>query len=620
MKKKQTLNAYFTRSFYVPIILASLLVCVCAGLLTGVSAYRTARGGVRRAVEQRARNVETHMEMVEGSMRSTIYSTGLQEAMIQYRRGDYASLNELKIRVNDLIGSLTLFFSQAENVAVYAGDGTLIGSRFELTDHNVRDYEWFEDVEADYRNTCWLTELGHTATAGGERSYVCSVAAKVRARSTSADVRVGDLLGYLVVEFNFSDVGQLLHPTQEMYDTYLLSAGGVVLASSRRDQTGEAVTDLLRVPAGAAVRIWHDGAPAIASARRLQRSDTDWYCVCLIPEAQVFQDTEGVLWLSAVLAGLVLVCACFVARRNAGDITAVFERLRRSFARVEQGDWGGTMALDTDIIEIEEIARQFNHMATRLDDLLRELLDAESRKQQLLISYKEAELQNLQMQINPHFLYNTLDTISWMALEHGEADISEMVIALGRLFRSSIEQSTGQATIGRELERVELYMYLQHKRFGDRLRYQVEAEEAVHSCPSPGFLLQPLVENAIQHGISPYKLQGEIRIAIHAEAGLVHVRVSDNGRGMPEEILRRLRDMWEALESGGCDVREEKAFVGLHNILKRLRLLYGEDATFSIDSGGGGTVISIAYPEGDGPVPASPAESTGAEAPPSLPL
>lgn len=596
MKKKQTLDAYFTRSFYVPIILSALLVCVCAGLLTGSSAYRSARDGVRAAAEQRARNVATHIEMVEGSMRSTVYSAELQDAMIQYQHGDYATLNEAKIRINDLISGLTLFFSQAENVAVYAGDGTLIGNKFELSNQNVQEYAWFGQIEGNSRNYYWLTEMGRTFSGGGESAYTCPVAAKVRARSTSADIRVGDLLGYLVLEFNFDDVCQLLQTGQERYDTYLLSDDGRILASNRTEQVGRQAQSLLEIPAGAARRVRFDGVSVIAASRRLQRSNMDWYCVCLIPDRLVLQDTAQLLWLSVVLAVLVLICAYFVAKRNAGDITAAFENLRRSFARVEQGDWHDTMALDTNIIEIEQIARQFNHMSMQLDDLIRELLDAESRKQQLLISCKEAELQNLQMQINPHFLYNTLDTISWMALEHGESDISEMVVALGRLFRSSIEQSPSQATIGQELERVELYMYLQHKRFGDRLCYRVEAKEDVLGAPSPGFLLQPLVENAIQHGISPYKIQGEILIAIRAGDSRISVCVSDNGRGMSGETLGRVRGLWEALQSGGRAGEEESAFVGLHNVMKRLCLLYGPEASFTIDSGSGGTVIRIAYP------------------------
>ena len=270
--------------------------------------------------------------------------------------------------------------------------------------------------------------------------------------------------------------------------------------------------------------------------------------------------------------------------------------MNSSIGRIEHGDWQAGITMQTNILEIDQSVQHFNHMAVNLERLMYELYEAELRKQQLQAHYNMAQLLNLQMQINPHFLYNTLDTINWLALMHGDNDISEMVLALGKLFRANVNLFSINATIGEELERVKLFMYLEQKRFGDKLSYKIVVEDSLLCCEMPSLMLQPIVENAIKHGIAPYSKSGSITIRIYLEEGLIRVCVQNNGQAIPYEKLGDLHRMWMQILRDPLEADESTDNIGLRNIMKRLSLRYGSDAQFTVASDENGTSFLIGFP------------------------
>lgn len=218
--------------------------------------------------------------------------------------------------------------------------------------------------------------------------------------------------------------------------------------------------------------------------------------------------------------------------------------------------------------EIGMIGLEYNKMAENIETLIEKVYKME-------LTQKQAELEFLQMQINPHFLYNALDTISWMALAKGNMDVSEMTIALAELLRATIKKESF-ITLREEMNTVKDYLLIQQERFGDKISAEYFVEEDAYSCMVPNFILQPVIENAIIHGLEPKIEKGKVSINISIQDEFLTFLVEDNGVGMDEkEIL----DLYKK-----CRENNTKQSIGLKNVYRRLLLCYGEASMLKIES------------------------------------
>ncbi|MFQ6809154.1 MAG: histidine kinase [Blautia sp.] len=218
--------------------------------------------------------------------------------------------------------------------------------------------------------------------------------------------------------------------------------------------------------------------------------------------------------------------------------------------------------------EIGMIGLEYNKMAENIETLIEKVYKME-------LTQKQAELEFLQMQINPHFLYNALDTISWMALAKGNMDVSEMTIALAELLRATIKKESF-ITLREEMNTVKDYLLIQQERFGNKISAEYFVEEDAYSCMVPNFILQPVIENAIIHGLEPKIEKGKLSINISIQDEFLTFLVEDNGVGMDEtEIL----DLYKK-----CRENNTKQSIGLKNVYRRLLLCYGESSMLKIES------------------------------------
>jgi two-component system sensor histidine kinase YesM len=205
---------------------------------------------------------------------------------------------------------------------------------------------------------------------------------------------------------------------------------------------------------------------------------------------------------------------------------------------------------------------------------------------------REAELKILQAQIKPHFLYNTLDTIQWMAQERNAPDIAQITVALTHLFRIGLSKGNEIIPLSEELKHVESYLIIQLARYEDKLSYHIDLPEALKSQHVLKLILQPLVENAIYHGIKPKRGPGTIDIQVHRNEQRLYIRVSDDGVGISAERLAELREMLQRTEN-----RPAEAGFGLYNVHERIVLTYGEPYGLFVDSKDHqGTVIEVCLP------------------------
>lgn len=278
---------------------------------------------------------------------------------------------------------------------------------------------------------------------------------------------------------------------------------------------------------------------------------------------------------------LILVCAggAFLFSRS---IAKPLHRLRTVMNRAERGDLKAYWVHDNSQ-EIDDVGQSYNQMLNRLEDLINQVKREEALK-------KEAEIAALQYQLNPHFLYNTLNTIKWVAKLHKTPQISEVVSALVRLLQASLGKKGDFITLREEVGLINDYMEIQRFRYGDRVHVRFELEPITERCLVPRMILQPLVENACIHGIEPSKREGLIIIRAWIDRDLLFCQVEDNGIGMDPEIYEGgsgKREGWKERMSG----------IGLKHIREKIKLYYGPDYKMHVISKKGkGTTIRLSLP------------------------
>ncbi len=292
----------------------------------------------------------------------------------------------------------------------------------------------------------------------------------------------------------------------------------------------------------------------------------------IFPQAAQLRGTIAMIVMLAVFAGLVAVTVLSCS------ITAPIRELSNAMKQVEQENF------DIEIQsrrkdEIGHLITSFHYMVGKIRQLICEVY-------QKKIEQKNAEIRALQAQINPHFLYNTLDSINWMLIERDEQDISDVVISLGEILRYAVGGQNHLVPLGSEARYIESYLFIQKNRLEDRLNYQWELAEDTLDVLVPRLIMQPIVENAVIHGIEPLKKGGVILMKAWIEKEMLLIRVTDNGRGMNQEELEALRE-----KISGTDEIEN---IGMRNIQRRMELTYGQEQAMEIESvQGEGTTITL---------------------------
>jgi len=268
------------------------------------------------------------------------------------------------------------------------------------------------------------------------------------------------------------------------------------------------------------------------------------------------------------------------------SIYTPIKKLHDVTTTITKNDLQALMTSDN-VDEITELGLSFNIMIGKI----KVLLDSKIKEQENL---KKAELRALQAQINPHFLYNTLDTIIWMAESNKTDQVVEIVSALSSFFRISLSKGRDWITIGEEVERIRSYLKIQKMRYRDILDYKIEVDEDVSENTILKLILQPLVENAIYHGIKNKRQGGTINVrARQKNHDEVQLEVEDDGIGFTPEKLAQLR---AELEDDSGDIKLESGF-GIGNVNKRIRLYYGKPYGLSVQSEyTTGTCVTLVIP------------------------
>ena len=277
------------------------------------------------------------------------------------------------------------------------------------------------------------------------------------------------------------------------------------------------------------------------------------------------------LFLSIVTYSMV------VSRRITTPVIALTEKAKQFGKR----DFSRAKPIETNITELEILDDSFNEMTDHISALIEKQIENER-------SLHQAELELLQAQINPHFLYNTLDSIAILAESDREEDVIDMITSLSTFFRNSLSEGEDIHTLRAEMAQAVSYLEIQQIRYSDILSYSMNIDEDVQECLIPKLILQPLIENALYHGIKNRRGRGLITITGGRENNKILLRVRDNGIGMDSERLEQLQN--------GIYQQKQGSF-GLWNVHQRIRLYCGDPYGLSFESAPGeGTTVTVTLP------------------------
>lgn len=316
----------------------------------------------------------------------------------------------------------------------------------------------------------------------------------------------------------------------------------------------------------------------------LSRSQkTGWTVVGAAYTSELLKNNKQARMLYILAAAILILAVFAISNILSREITKPLRRLSESMSRVEKGEFDRANVDVTMENEIGSLGKSYNLMTERIHTLMEQNVYEQKQK-------RKSELKALQAQINPHFLYNTLDSIIWMS-EAGQSDeVVEMTSALAKLLRQSISNDHEQVELGQEMEYVKNYLTIQKMRYQDKLEYTIEVDPQVRHVMIVKLVLQPIVENAIYHGIKYKGSKGTLRIRAFAESEDVCIVIEDNGIGMDDTALNIIFDETQKIH--------KQNGVGVPNVQKRLKLYYGDKYGITYESKVGiGTRATIRIPQ-----------------------
>lgn len=394
------------------------------------------------------------------------------------------------------------------------------------------------------------------------------------------------LLGYIALDVNAKSLYDIIADIDltKSGRIFLVNEEGRILATESETLSGELLDEPYRNFLGENEAFYNNVrvGNTYYSVYNSGAISNGWYMVLAIPRDYYMRDITKlknvIIPITLTTAFLTALLSILVSR----GITRPIRFLSGAMENFGQGNFDINCQVDSED-EIGRLSHTFNQMVMDMNSLVNTVYEQKVMKQ-------EAQMKSLQMQINPHFLYNTLDTINWMARIRHVDEIGDMVAALSNMMRYSLEKKSF-VRLGEEVKSLKDYIAIQNYRYRDKMVAEIEIDESLMSLYIPRLLIQPILENAIVHGIEEKLDKGHILVAARREDEDLYIQIMDDGVGMTEETMSHiLREDYSMKKSGHTSI-------GVVNVNRRIQMIYGKDYGLLVQSVlGAGTKITIHIP------------------------
>ncbi|QMV45211.1 sensor histidine kinase [Cohnella cholangitidis] len=403
--------------------------------------------------------------------------------------------------------------------------------------------------------------------------------------------------GVLVINVNMNMLNSILR--QESFETMIVDESNTIVAANRADRVGNTLGDIaferdVITEQGGAFEANVNGKASRILIEPLIPEDSvnSLRIISVFSIDTIVKDANQINNLALIIITFSLIIAILLIYAVSTILSKRMLRLSKHISKVATGNLDIMLEIDGKD-EIGQLSRQFNSMVTSINTLVAEVEETHKQNNLLESKQNEIKLKMMASQINPHFLFNALESIRMKAHLKGEKEISQVVRLLGKLMRRNLEVGTGKTTLADELDIVRCYLDIQKFRYEDRLQYSLRLDQRAERVGIPPLIIQPLVENAVIHGLENKMEGGIVHVQVELIGDKIHIDVFDNGAGMSTDKIAQL---YESLNESEDD---EKNRIGLRNVHLRLLLTYGEEHGLKFQSEPGvGTHITFTIPSG----------------------
>lgn len=580
IKKFKSIQSVIFAVLSVLLLGAVIIITVISLSYTRQSVFENSSLYTQTIIQQMNQNIDSYIDYME----NTSYLVSSNEDVQKYLFGDTAD-PEARDRILSQFETILDSRSDILNLGIIAENGRMLinnGQRLTNQDLDIHSQEWYTNA-LEGRESVYLTSSHVQHIISGERPWVITLSRGIRNKEMG---RGQEKEGVFFIDLNYSAISELCDQSMvgnQGYAFIVDADGNIVYHPQQQQLYNELQTENidLVMNAGSDIVTWGDGInKKMYSISRSEK--TGWTVVdCVRVEELLRRSNEAQSIYVLVAIGLMAV-ALFFSRFVAKSITLPIQRLCDSMERVQEGDFSVSDIVVDSENEIGSLTKSFNVMTQRIHELMAQNIREQEAK-------RKSELKALQSQINPHFLYNTLDSIIWMAEGKKNEEVVLMTASLARLLRQSISNEDELVSIGQEIEYARGYLTIQKMRYKDKLEFWIEVEPSILNIRLIKLVLQPVIENAIYHGLKYKESRGLLLVKGFMKNGNAVLQVIDDGVGMDQETLDHIYERHKVdYHSNG---------VGIYNVQKRLQLYYGNEYGIVYESKPGeGTTATITIP------------------------
>ena len=580
IKKFKSIQSVIFAVLSVLLLGAVIIMTVISLSYTRQSVFENSSLYTQTIIQQMNQNIDSYIDYME----NTSYLVSSNEDVQKYLFGDTAD-PEARDRILSQFETILDSRSDILNLGIIAENGRMLindGQRLANPDLDIHSQEWYTNA-LEGRESVYLTSSHVQHVISGERPWVITLSRGIRNMEKGAEQ---EKEGVFFIDLNYSAISELCDQNMvgnQGYAFIVDAAGNIVYHPQQQQLYNELQTENIDLVMNSDSDIVTWGEGINKKMYSISRSEkTGWTVVdCVRVEELLRRSNEAQSIYVLVAMGLMAV-ALFFSRFVAKSITLPIQRLCDSMERVQEGDFSVSDIVVDSENEIGSLTKSFNVMTQRIHELMVQNIREQEAK-------RKSELKALQSQINPHFLYNTLDSIIWMAEGKKNEEVVLMTASLARLLRQSISNEDELVSIGQEIEYARGYLTIQKMRYKDKLEFQIEVEPSILNIRLIKLVLQPVIENAIYHGLKYKESRGFLQVKGFMKNGNVVLQVIDDGVGMDQETLDHIYERHKVdYHSNG---------VGIYNVQKRLQLYYGNEYGIVYESKvGEGTTATITIP------------------------
>jgi two-component system sensor histidine kinase YesM len=482
-----------------------------------------------------------------------------------------------------ILNSYTPHYTSMQNIKIYLDNTTLLdsGGVGHLTEQ-IRATDWYRELEHASGSTPVLlrtTRESQLMPGNARDTFVI-----VRRMNNFAFLGPSKWEKILKIELRTQAIDQVFSNLNLAGHVYLVDESGRIEYTTNPEihwRTKTVYYRDLELP---------QDAIEFASAFNEVAYLSNWRLFGVIPEEEVLREVresrDFIVWLALLNLLFSTTIIYWVTRSMNVRLISILRHMKKvknqQFVPIESRE-----TLD----EIGQLQNEFNRMTMQIKSLIHDVYIADIRRKNLEIEHRKAQFNALQSQINPHFLFNSLETIRMRSLIKNETETAQIIHKMAKLLRSSLTWNRDRIKVEEELEFIDCFLEIQKYRFGDRLAYRLDVDPEALGVHIPKMVFLPFVENASIHGIEPMKHGGRIDIEIRRNINYLEFSIRDDGAGMPPEQVERF---YGYLENDGQELGER---IGVQNVIYRLKMVYGDNMRLFIDSSPGeGTYIRITLP------------------------